>query len=44
MIILHLLFGSECPGVGSSIHSETGETFDSTLDRAGQQPLSCLTA
>ena len=24
----NLLFGSECPGVGSSINPETGETFD----------------
>jgi 4-oxalmesaconate hydratase len=24
----NLLFGSECPGVGSSINRETGETFD----------------
>jgi OH-DDVA meta-cleavage compound hydrolase len=24
----HCLFGTECPGVGSSINPETGETMD----------------
>ena len=39
MIILHLLFGSECPGVGSSIHSETGETFDKIAPASSHYPV-----
>lgn len=27
----HILYGSECPGVGSSINHETGETYDKTV-------------
>lgn len=27
----HVLYGSECPGVGSSINPETGETYDKTV-------------
>jgi predicted TIM-barrel fold metal-dependent hydrolase len=26
-----ILYGSECPGVGSSINHETGETYDRTV-------------
>jgi predicted TIM-barrel fold metal-dependent hydrolase len=26
-----ILYGSECPGVGSSINHETGETYDKTV-------------
>ncbi len=27
----NLLFGSECPGVGSSVNKETGDTYDKTV-------------